>query len=88
MNFITQQNFRRGWQRYCAYNGIENARTPYEMRHTFVSVNVVMPEGLKKMVVGHSANMDTEGTYSNKKKGDMEKAADYINDAFDKILCT
>ena len=30
--------------------------------------------------------MDTEGTYGHKKKGDMEKAADYINDAFEKLL--
>lgn len=51
-----------------------------------MSVNVEMPEGLKKMVVGHSANMDTEGTYSHKEKGDMEKAADFTDSAFNEIL--
>ncbi len=45
-----------------------------------------MPEGLKKMVVGHSANMDTEGAYSHRKKGDMEKAADFTDNAFEEIL--
>ncbi|WP_300024332.1 hypothetical protein [Oscillibacter sp.] len=45
-----------------------------------------MPEGLKKMVVGHSKDMDTEGTYGHQLTGDMKKAADYSALAFDKIL--
>ena len=35
---------------------------PYELRHTYVSVNDEMPTGLKKQVVGHSRSMDTEGS--------------------------
>lgn len=79
---MTQQSFRRAWQRYCAYNGIEHALTPYEMRHTFVSINDEMPEGLKKMVVGHSRSMDTEGTYGHEKKGDLKRASEYSEQAF------
>lgn len=70
-----QQNLRRAWSRFKKRNGIV-AATPYEMRHTFVSVNKDMPEGLKKMVIGHSKDMDTEGTYGHEMQGDMERAAE------------
>lgn len=73
------------WQRYCEANGIPRISL-YEMRHTFVSVNKEMPEGLKKMVVGHSLDMDTEGTYGHVMTGDMEKAASYTQQAFAEIL--
>ena len=63
-----------------------SAITPYEMRHTFVSVNKEMPEGLKKLVVGHSRDMDTEGTYGHEMAGDLEKAAEYIDAAFRQLL--
>ncbi|MGI5971828.1 MAG: tyrosine-type recombinase/integrase, partial [Oscillospiraceae bacterium] len=86
MDFINQAFFRSRWKRYCAANGITAALTPYELRHTFVSVNVEMPIGLKKMVMGHSENMDTEGVYGHQKKGDMELAAQYIDAAFKKII--
>lgn len=38
------------------------------------------------MVIGHSENMDTEGTYGHEKAGDLELAAQYIETAFDKVL--
>ena len=45
-----------------------------------------MPEGLKKMVIGHSQDMDTEGTYSHAMEGDMKKAANYTGAALDAII--
>ena len=84
--YTLQHTFRQAWKRYCTANGITGAPTPYELRHTFVSINDEMPEGLKKMVVGHSKNMDTEGVYGHEKAGDMEKAADFISSAFKNIL--
>ena len=45
-----------------------------------------MPEGLKKMVIGHSQDMDTEGTYSHAMEGDMTKAANYTGAALDAII--
>ena len=45
-----------------------------------------MPEGLKKMVIGHSADMDTEGTYGHEMAGDLARAAEYSDAAFKKIL--
>lgn len=73
------------WQRYCEANGIPKT-TLYELRHTFVSVNKEMPEGLKKSVIGHSRDMDTEGTYGHEMAGDMELAATYTEQAFEAIL--
>lgn len=84
-NFIDQRVYRVAWKRYCKHNGMSET-TPYELRHTFVSINDEMPSGLKKMVVGHSQSMDTEGIYGHLKQGDMEKAAGYIDRAFGDIL--
>ena len=75
----------RCWKRYCAANDIAPVSL-YELRHTYVSVNKEMPEGLKKMVVGHSADMDTEGVYGHEMAGDLDKAADYSAKAFAEII--
>ena len=80
-----QARYRRAWYKFCEENGISRI-TPYEMRHTFVSVADDLPEGLKRQVVGHSRSMDTEGVYGHQKRGDMERAADLIGAAFDRIL--
>lgn len=74
------------FRRYQEYNGFTPVISPYEMRHTFVSINDEMPTGLKKQVVGHSRSMDTEGIYGHKKAGDMRRAAEYSDAAFAKIL--
>ncbi|MCI2056051.1 MAG: hypothetical protein LKJ86_02790 [Oscillibacter sp.] len=84
-NFVIQKRFRERWYKYYENNKIAKV-TPYEMRHTFVSVNCEMPEGLKKMVMGHSENMDTEGTYGHQKAGDLELAVQYIDAAFQKVI--
>lgn len=83
----TQQfQLRSAWKRYCEGNGITSGTTPYELRHTFVSLNDEMPGALKKMLLGHSKNMDTDGTYSHKKQGDMDKAAAYVTSALKSVL--
>lgn len=79
---MREKNYYRHWKGYCAYHGITEGTTPYELRHTFVSVNDEMPDGLKKMLMGHSKSMDTEGVYGHKKHGDDQRAAKYIDDAF------
>lgn len=75
----------KAWCRYCNANGIPHISL-YELRHTFVSMNKEMPEGLKKMVVGHSRDMDTEGVYGHQMQGDLEKAAGYQQAALLSIL--
>ena len=58
----------------------------YELRHTYVSVNKEMPEGLRKMTIGHSQDMDTEGTYGHQMAGDLAKAAAFTEEAFSEII--
>jgi len=82
MGSLNQELYRKSWARYCSANGIEHAKTPYELRHTFVSVNDEMPEGLKKSVVGHSISMDTEGVYGHERQDAQHRAAGYIDNAF------
>lgn len=88
MEHIDQEDFRRSWKRYCIKNKFENIIAPYELRHTFVSINDEMPESLKKPYVGHSPSMDTEGIYGHAKQGDLDRAADYIEGNFKKIIGT
>jgi len=86
LDHVKQNRLLRRWKQYCQSNGITSAMTPYELRHTFVSVNTHMPDALKRLVMGHSENMDTQGIYSHEKAGDMEEAATYISAAFKEIL--
>lgn len=83
---MLEKNYYRHWKRYCAYHGITEGTTVYELRHTFCSINDEMPDGLKKMVMGHSKSMDTEGVYGHKKRGDDERAAAYIDQAMAQYL--
>lgn len=82
---LNYKNFYRAWGRYCEANEIPHVSL-YELRHTYISVNKEMPSGLKKMAVGHSRDMDTEGVYGHAMAGDMEKAAEYTERAFDAVI--
>ena len=82
---LTLVHLEKAWERYRVYNGIEKT-TPYEMRHTFVSMNKDMPEALKKLVLGHSEDMDTDGVYGHEMEGDMDRAAKMMDKALAKIL--
>ncbi len=84
-DFVRQTAFERAWNRYCTHNGLPKT-SPYELRHTFVSVNKDMPEALLKAVVGHSENMDTQGTYGHAVQGDMQRAANMIDGSFASLL--
>lgn len=84
-SFISQDSFYEFWKRYRLHNGISDT-SPYELRHTFVSMNKEMPAEIIKMIVGHSKDMDTFGTYGHEVDGDLEKAARLIDATFEKIL--
>lgn len=79
------QTYRNHWNRYKAANGLSDV-TPYELRHTFVSVAKVLPEGQVKAIVGHSLNMDTFGIYGHELAGEAGEIAQEIDGAFAKIL--
>ena len=73
------------WRKYCEYHGFKC--TVHELRHTFVSINKVgTPEVLIKALVGHSVSMDTIGVYGHEVDGEKELAAQYVDEAFRKIL--
>lgn len=53
----------------------------------FVSVvqnDVPLP--LLKSMIGHSEDMDTSGVYGHTVNGDMERAANIVDDAFSRFL--
>lgn len=81
-----QNHYYLSFKRYQKYHGFNPIVSPYELRHTYVSVTDEMPEGLKKKTIGHSKSMDTEGVYGHVKAGDMQRAAAFSNDAFRRIL--
>lgn len=80
-----QQTYAKHLRRFCEEYNI-TATTPYELRHTFVSVAKSIDTGLLKSIVGHSADMDTLGIYGHELDGDMTKAANEINALFADIL--
>lgn len=82
---VQQQMYRKNWYRYLAHNGMKKI-IPYELRHTFISICDEMPLSLKQKVVGHSKNMDTEGVYGHLKQGDVQRAGQYTEAAFRRLL--
>ncbi len=83
--WVTERTLYGAWQRYCTANEIPRISL-YELRHTYVSVNKKMPDGIKKQVMGHSRDMDTDGTYGHLMDGDLEEAAKFSEAAFSSIL--
>ena len=83
---IRQKTYRSRWIKFRDYNNISDSVTPYELRHTFVSVIKSLPEGMIKSMVGHSENMDTLGTYSHELTGDMERTATEIHSIFNNLI--
>ncbi len=84
-DYLREARFRKRWYAYCAYNGIPRI-TPYEMRHTFVSIIKGLPEGEIKMLVGHSKSMDTTGVYSHEVNGDLQRISGKIAYIFSSLL--
>lgn len=82
---VKEDSYRKRWQKYCESNGIEYISL-YELRHTFVSVAKNLSMGQLKQVVGHSASMDTYGTYSHAIKGELKKTANEIHELFIEII--
>lgn len=70
---------------YCEYNGI-TVVTPYELRHTFVSIAKSLPAGMVKSIVGHSKSMDTFGVYGHAIKGEDAAITAALEDAFRSVL--
>jgi integrase len=73
------------WRSYRRQHNINSSL--HELRHTMISVmKADMPEQLLKSVVGHSDSMDTFGVYGHEVDGDLERAAQVIDDVYGKII--
>lgn len=80
-------NFLDRWYFYSRQHGINTSL--HELRHTFVSIcKAEMPETLLKDIVGHSASMDTGGVYGHEIDGEKQRAADILDEIFDRVLGT
>ncbi len=77
--------YRERWQKYCESNSMTRT-TPYELRHTFVSVAKTLPAGEVKSLVGHSQSMDTFGVYGHALVGEDTRTAEKINGLFEQIV--
>jgi len=83
---LNHKTYYAHWKRYRDYNSLGNTLCPYEMRHTFFSVNKNIPKQLLKPVAGHGKSFDGELTYSHELDGEADLAAKLINDNFNTIL--
>ena len=81
----SEATYRKRFKRYCESNDIPYI-SPYEMRHTFVSIAQKLPEGELKALVGHSKAMDTFGVYGHDVKGYKEDTAARLQDIFNALL--
>ena len=84
-NLPSSQTYGKHWKRFCEDNGIRHV-SPYELRHTFVSVVKRLPAGEIKPLVGHSVDMDTFGVYGHTLEGEGEQVAASVNTLFKRIL--
>ena len=82
---LTEYNYYWRWKVYCKANGL-TVVTPYELRHTFVSVVKTLSAGEVKGLVGHSLDMDTFGVYGHALTGEAEATAEAVEGTFLKIL--
>jgi integrase len=83
---LKQSAFYKRWCNYRKHNNIQLEVSPYELRHTFVSMVKDLPVGLLKDVVGHSQSMDTFGVYSHQFADDRNRTADMIQNIVNEIL--
>ncbi len=84
-NLPSSQVYGKHFKRFCNDNGIQHV-SPYELRHTFVSVVKRLPAGEVKPLVGHSEDMDTFGVYGHELDGEAEEVSNSVNALFEQIL--
>jgi integrase len=82
---IIPNTYYKHWVRYRDYNKLSK-RTPYEMRHTWFSVNKELPVELVKAMGGHGKDFDTFGVYGHALAGESQKTAFLVDQKFRSIL--
>lgn len=81
----SEATYRARFKRYCEANDIPYI-SPYEMRHTFISIAQKLPEGELKALVGHSKVMDTFGVYGHEVAGYRQDTALRLQEIFHELL--
>lgn len=81
----TTDTYNRRWQKYCQTNGLTKT-TPYELRHTFISIVKTLPAGEVKQLVGHSSSMDTFGIYGHAIEGEDIQTANRVNGLLETLI--
>ncbi len=77
--------FYKSWKRYGEAHGIST--TVHELRHSAISVlKADLPLALMKKPIGHSASMDTLGTYGHEVDGDAQRAAEIMEQVYRKMI--
>lgn len=86
--FPRQQGQRSAQQQSSdAFREMFPGRTPYCLRHTHYSATrKAMPEAWSKMWLGHTENMDTDGTYGHTVPEEISGAAKKIEEVFRAML--
>ena len=75
-----QSTMRNQWLALKKSRGLPEGATVYSLRHTFISfLRDEMPSEMMKSIIGHSASMDTFGTYGHYIEGQERKAAEVID---------
>lgn len=77
--------YRKHLISYCKQHHISQI-SPYELRHTSISIMQTLPEGLVKAVGGHSRSMDTFGVYGHEVQGDKTLTAQLLQERFTNLL--
>ena len=82
---MSARTYHKRLKIYCQYNNLPEV-SPYELRHTFVSVVKQLPEGMIKPLVGHSEDMDILGLYAHEMEEDFSIAAEEVERLFEDVL--
>ncbi len=82
---VKYNTYYKHWCRYRNYNKISE-RTPYEIRHTWFSINKNVPDALLKPMGGHGRDFDSMGTYGHPINGESHQTAVMVNDNLKNIL--
>ena len=81
----SQNTVYKAWRKFAATEAI--ACSPYELRHSFISImKNSLSLGLMKRQVGHSAAMDTLGTYGHDLDGELDEAAAIIDGTLTSLI--
>lgn len=82
---LNNKRMYKSWVQYGKAHGIST--TVHELRHSAISVlKADLPLALMKKPIGHSASMDTLGTYGHEVDGDAQRAAEIMEQVYQRMI--